>query len=455
MKPSDDIWNRATTLHLADKFDEAEPLYVQLLEQNPENAGLMATLGSLYYQTDRYGLAIHFLEASAKTLKEPDMYTNLGLSYKKANQPTKARYWLEKSIEENPTAEALTNYSGMFIECGEDAKCTELCERAIGMKPDLKMAHWNLSIAHLANGRWEKGWDEYEYGLEMDGVRENRDIAKVPYWDGEAGTVLVYGEQGMGDEIMFASVIPDLMTTNKVVIECHTRLQTLFSKSFTDAEVYGTREDRGVPSWVKNEKIDYRVSMGSLGKFYRRSKHSFPGEPYLKAEPLEKHKLRVGISWTGGIIKQSRMRKRSVPLVWLQSILSVKDVEFVSLQYTDSADEIAAMNSLGYDIKVMDEYSKANDYYETARLVSSCDLVISVCTSVVHLAGALGVPCWVMTPKWPAWRYQNEGPCPWYRSVRLYRQPSAERDAWLPVVERIAMDLKEFVRAHQRVLRIA
>jgi ADP-heptose:LPS heptosyltransferase len=116
----------------------------------------------------------------------------------------------------------------------------------------------------------------------------------------------------------------------------------------------------------------------------------------------------------------------------------------VSLQYTDCEDEIAVVEALGYQIKQFPEV-KAHDYYETAKLVQSCDLVISVCTSVVHLAGALGVPCWVMTPFAPAWRYQHKGPMPWYRSVRLYRQPDERADSWIPVVQRIGLDLEDLL----------
>ena len=108
------------------------------------------------------------------------------------------------------------------------------------------------------------------------------------------------------------------------------------------------------------------------------------------------------------------------------------------------------MKTLGYPITTMDEYVKAEDYNETARLVASCDLVISVCTSVIHLAGALGVPCWVMTPKNPAWRYQNQGKMPWYRSVRLYRQPETKQDSWVPVIQQIGADLDEMANAKQR-----
>lgn len=443
-----ELWEQACELHLHQKFEEAEQIYVQLLEQNHDNAGLMATLGSLYVQMGKVGLAIHFLEAALKRgLKQSDIYTNLGLSYKYAGQTDKARGYFEESVKTDPSPEALSNYSGLLIESGQDERCIEVCERAIKERPDLPVAHWNLSISLLSSGIWDRAWEEHEWGLKAQGCREDRDVLEVPIWDGKSpGTVLVYGEQGLGDEIMFASMLPDLRKTNPVVFECFSRLETLFRKSFPDMPVYGTRDSKSV-AWAYDHDIDYRIPVGSLGQFYRRSREAFPGTPYLKADSLPRgERFRVGISWKGGGAKLGRIQKRSVPLAWWKSILDVPEIEFVSVQYGLGRDEdLAALARLGHEVKPMNEYTDAVDYYETARLVASCDLIISVCTSVVHLAGALGVPCWVMTPKYPAWRYQNSGGMPWYRSVRLYRQPLAEQDAWLPVVERIGVDLDDLV----------
>jgi tetratricopeptide (TPR) repeat protein len=446
-----EIWEQATQLHLERRFDEAEPLYDQLLTQNHGNPGLLATLGTLYLQKQKIGLAICLLEASLKYggPRQSDLLSNLGLAYKFSGQLDKARKFFEESVKKDPTGEALANYSALFIEAGQDEKCREICKRAIDLSPEHPIAHWNLSLTLLADGQWDTAWDEHEWGLVGNVMRKDRDLGGVPLWDGSPGKrVVIYGEQGIGDEIMFASMIPDVLKTNDVIIESHKRLKTLFEKSF-GVPVYGMREEK-IPLWVGDEKFDARISIGSLGKFYRRSREAFPGTPYLKADPLPKgDKFRVGISWTGGGAKQGRVQKRSVPLSWWKSILNVRDVEFVSLQYTDCKEELDLMETLGYPIKVMDEYVKAEDYYETARLVKSCDLVISVCTSVIHLAGALGVPCWVLTPKNPAWRYQNQGGMPWYRSVRLYRQPGADQDSWRPVVERVGLDLEELVHGAQ------
>ena len=451
----DNLWERAVALHLAKDFAAAEAAYDQLLTQNHANPGLLATLGTLYLETGRTGLAIALLQASMKYGKrQSDVLSNLGVAYRNAGLPDKARACLEESVKGDVSPQGLANYAGMFIESADQEKAVKACEKALAADPELPIAHWNLGLMQLSQGKWETAWDEHEWGLKTNGMRVNRELGGVPEWDGTPGKrIIIYGEQGIGDEIMFASMLPDVLKDNEVILECHERLVTLFQKAFPEVTVYGTREQQ-CPEWLANETADCRMAIGSLGKFYRRSAESFPGTPYLKAEPVASgEKFRVGISWTGGY-KQGRIVKRSVPLSWWKPILNIPNVEFVSLQYTDCAEELEMVNALGpYDIKT-DEAVRAHDYYETARLVQSCDLVISVCTSVIHLAGALGVPCWVMTPKNPAWRYGNSGRMNWYRSVRLYRQPEANQDTWIPVIEKVAFDLDELV-SKRRIQRAA
>jgi hypothetical protein len=238
------------------------------------------------------------------------------------------------------------------------------------------------------------------------------------------------------------------MANNEVILESHPRLQTLFQKAWPGLMVHGTRDQAHV-SWPSLSEFDYGVSIGSLGKWFRRKRKDFPGTPYLKANPLPRNgRFRVGISWIGGM-KEGRVRARSIPLAWWGPILDIPNIEFVSLQYTDSDDDIDAVNRMGYDIKKVPE-AKADDYYDTARLVASCDLVVSVATSVYHLAGALGVPAWVMVPNKPAWREQVSGGTPFYRSVRLYRQPEGDVHAWRPVLARVGLDLRDRIANEER-----
>ena len=438
-----EIWDKANQFHIEGKFDEADKLYDDLLTQNPENPGLLATYGTLCLQLNRIGLAVSMLNHAVDLMRRRnqkvpgDMMCNLGLAYKYSGQHEKAVKWMKTAIDLEPTPESLVVYGSMFVENGQAEKCIKINQQALEQNEQLPLAHWNMACAMLELGQWDKAWDEYEYGFEAKS-RVDRCLGDMPRWDGVSpGTVCVYGEQGIGDEIMFASMLPDITNTNPIIFECHKRLKTLFEHSFPGLICHGTREDQAI-TW--QDEFDYQISIASLGKYYRRTADSFPGMPYLKAESAPRgKKFRVGISWTGGM-KAGRVAKRTVPLNWWSKILK-QDCEFVSLQYTDCEAEISETEqALGVDIQ-QHPGAKYDDYYECAKLVMSCDLVISVCTSVVHLAGALGVPCWVMTPAFPAWRYQNRGPMPWYKSVRLYRQPAHDVNAWIPVLDKVAEDL--------------
>lgn len=434
------ILAEADRLNLAGDFAAAEKLYDELLTQNHDSPTLLATLGTLYLRTKRNGLAIALLHRAIEQTPQSEMLCNLGVAYKYSGQYKKAMHWFNKAIEKNPTAETLSTHAGMHINIGTPEIALKSANKSLTMNPQHAMGHWNKAMALLEMGKWDTAWDEHEWGFDA-GMRIRRRIGQgSPYWNGEKGkTVVVYGEQGLGDEIMFASMLPDMMKDNTVILECHSRLKKLFEKSFPGLRCYGTREDKEI-TWPEDHNVDYSVSIGSLGKWYRRSRESFPGTAYLKADALPKDKFRVGISWTGGL-KLGRVLTRSIPLARWGSILNNRDMEFVSLQYTDCKAELDSVNRT-YDVKERPE-AKARDYYETAQLVKSCDLVISCCTSIIHLAGALGVPCWVMVPNKPAWRYGITGGMPWYKAVRLYRQPQGDAEAWTPVIERVGLDLSD------------
>lgn len=444
-----ELFERAQQLHLEGRFDEALALYDSLLTQNHDNAGLLATVGTLMLQTDRLGLAISLLERAASKTPQDDILANLAIAYKQSGQYQKCREVFDQAIKHNPSAKTLADYAALFVNVGTPELAIKHAQKALDKDPECAMGHWNMAIAKLECGMWDSAWEHWEYGFKTQPVmRIDRKIAGKPYWDGTPGkTVAVYGEQGLGDEIMFASMIPDLMRENTVIFECHQRLTTLFKNSFPGIPIYGTREDK-VIGWPADHQIDAQISIGSLGRFYRRSRSAFPGKAYLKADAAPRgDKFRIGISWTGGL-KPGRIRTREVPLPWWRDILDTPNCEFVSLQYTDCEDELKHMERIGYDIKTFPEI-KGHDYNETAKLVQSCDLVISVCTSCAHLAGALGVPTWVLVPNHPAWRYGVSGGMSWYRSVRLYRQP--KEGSWMPVVQRVSSDLSELLEQRRRI----
>ena len=263
---------------------------------------------------------------------------------------------------------------------------------------------------------------------------------------------------------MFASMLPDLLKDCKsVVFECHKKLHTLFGNSFPGIDIYPTREDEMI-MWAANQDglprypFDAKIAIGSLGKFYRPNLEAFPGTPFIKPTivseskwAVELNKLgprpKIGIHWIGGH-KRTRVEVRSIKLEQLLPILS-QDADFISLQYTPCEAEITAFEK-AHGIKIH-HYPEANyspNYDDEAGLVSNLDLVITVCTSVVHLAGSMAVPCWVLTPSRPAWRYRLDlDYMPWYgKIVTLFRQEPNTTD-WQPVIEEVSFNLADLIEA--------
>ena len=453
----------AETLAAQGKHAEASILYDRILMQNERNPYILAGQAQvLMKQPETLGTSIALFHTAWERFKEEgavpyELPMNLGIAYKYSRQIEKAREWCKKAVEIEETAASLANYGVLFNETADAHEGRKYLERAVKLDPGQAMAHWNLALNLLATAHqeenWRRAWQEHDLGTYEGGPRLKKKT-NLPDWDGTKGLkVVVPGEQGIGDEIMFASMLPDLIRDcREVILDCHPRLTTLFEKSF-GVKCYGTRKKQELKDleWLAEEKPDAMIAIGSLGKFYRNERKDFTGTPYLKADAAPRgEKFRIGISWTGGRLTD-RVAKRTVPLSWWDTILMNNGCEFVSLQYTDGAEtEIEMVNTkFGHSIR-QEPAAKAEDYYELARFVKSCDLIITVCTSLVHLAGALGVPTWVMVPKHPAWRYQVSGPMPWYRSVRLYRQPAPDAGAWIPVLQKVALDLSELLASREQ-----
>ena len=260
--------------------------------------------------------------------------------------------------------------------------------------------------------------------------------------------VLLIGEQGVGDQIMFASVVPDLIATAaKVTFVTSQRMQPLMAASFPDIENLETTHG------LDAKRFDKIVAIGSLAYAFRNERADFPGVPYLSARPSVRAQwaerlgpkttpLRIGISWRGGS-EATYSDARSMSLDLLRPIIERDDVECVNLQYGDVAAEVEAFNAtLKRPIRMFPR-EDIDPFEPLAALVQNLDLVVSVQTSIIHLSGACGAPCFVMTPFIPEWRYGASGAAmPWYGGIRLFRQ-SARRD-WTRVLSDIqaALDAK-------------
>lgn len=453
-----EIFERAQADLVSGNIDVAERAFNYLLDRNKKNPDLWFFAGTCAMSKGYKTIAEKmFKECINRDARSVSAYNNLGNIYKEELKEKEAEKCFRKALEffpKNASPELQKEISGiwnnlatLYVNNGTPDKAIEYCNNGLKYDTDNYKLLWNRSLAHLENSEWTQGWLDYEAGLKGEGKRKKRDYG-VPEWDGTPGkTVVVYGEQGIGDEILFSSIIPDMAKDVNVILDCHPRLAGIFRNTWPHISVYGTRKEEN-PAWTKFEKIDYKISIGSIGRFYRNKNSDFPSHNgYLRSDKtlndVYKNKLiklgrkpKIGISWKGGYMA-TRKDLRSIPLVEWKDVFSL-DADFISLQYTSEAEAEAKQAEEHFGIKIHHWKDAIDDYDETAGLVSELDLVISVCTSVIHLAGALNTPCYVLTPSRPAWRYGlKENTMIWYPSVHLYRQTGED---WVNVFKNVSED---------------
>lgn len=482
----------AIELDRQSKHKDAEKIFNELLNADFDNPIVLAALGMNLAAQEKNGAASHLLRKALENIegmivgfqrlgiatkggeqehknffatKRAECLNALGTCYKHENMVKEARELFEKAQEcVPPNADIQNNLATLYINEGKPELAKEFLDKAILLQPDHPQAKWNRALANLEMGDYAAGWSEYDAGFPAK-VRGERNYSQKmqPTWDGSPGkTIVVYGEQGIGDEIMFASCLPDLLKcSKKVVFDCHKKLHTLFSNTWPELDIYPTREDDRLtwpadPQGNPRYPFDCKIALGSLPFFFRPTLLSFPGVPYIKppvakeAEMLARlHDLgprpKIGISWIGGH-KRTRVEVRSLKLEQMLPILKL-NADFISLQYTDQALEISDFEQAhGIHIHQFPEEVNSPHYADTAALVANLDLVITVCTSVVHLAGSMGVPTWVLTPSRPAWRYRLDlDYMPWYgKTITLFRQVPGSID-WNPVVSEVADNLKDLL----------
>lgn len=448
-------FNLALLLKEIGKRDQALEHFRRAHFLAPERGDMLWSLVLTLTEQKRYDEAVEVAEAAVKAC--PDCYeaqASLGLAYLKTHALTEALACCDKALRLRTDDAELHTYRGVVLQnMGRLPEAFASYDRALELRPDFPLARFHRALAYLLVGDYARGWPDYEVRL----ISEDKPWRpkSYPRWDDQslAGrTILIYGEQGLGDEIMYASCLPQLIReAGHCVIECAPKLESLFRRSFPDATIYAAMPDRTIPSPIANTAIDLEVPLESLPLHYRRDIADFPAhEGFLMPDAQRVARWRerlaalgpgvkVGISWIGGSY-ESRRPMRSIGLDHWLPILSVDSARFVSLQYTSgAADEVAKFRQR-HGIDVVHWPEAIEDYEETAALVIALDVTISVCTAVVHLTGALGRPVWIMAPYSPEWRYGLAGKTmPWYPSARVFRQ---EQDMdWGPVVLRVADEL--------------
>lgn len=456
---------------------DAERIFNEILNVNPGATGVLCMLGSIQATRGHHALAISILgQVVQADPKNFDAWNNMGIAWKCLNKNDQANHCFRKAAKLCPDTSKAATYSNIAassLNCGRAADAKEWGAKAIEADPAFPKGYWHHGMACLELREWREGWIGHEYRL-RGGSSQSQEIAcrnyhktgVTPWWDGDVAEfksangrpplIAVHGEEGIGDEIMFASCLPDLIAMGAdVVVEPHPRLGNLFKRSFPKAHVFGTHKTDG-SEWIKDLGIpDFKIALGSLPLFFRNSDAEFPGKPYLVPDPemvaicrqklgfLAKGKPNIGITWQGGI-ETTRFDARSFHPSLYKPLFGTIDANWISLQYDQTAEACAKRAEEDTGVKLHHWHDwvgmKAN-VDRTASLISTLDLVITVCQTAVHISGALGVPTLVLTPSQPNWRYGNvkAETMPWYSSVRLLRQEPGTMD-WAPVIDRAAVE---------------
>ncbi len=382
---------------------------------------------------------------------------NLALICKDQGRIDDAREVYRGLIAEAPEHPKLAQDLGtLAVECEGDLEAARTWYRKAQQVSSEPRAFLSEALIDLLDGRFESAWARYEARKQVADQRPHHALfASLPEWSGEtppARRLLVYGEQGLGDEIMFASMFDELARrVPRVTLMTEPRLGALFQRSFPAFEVVAEPRAAQGERVKQLQEVDCAIAAGSLARWFRRKPEDFPAHRgYLVADPSKvdvwNQKLdalgptqKIGLSWIGGMQKTGRSR-RSLSVAELRPLLDLPGISWVSLQYTPATEEIAALAAAGGPRMV--EFPGATaDMDELAGLVAALDLVVSVCNTTVHVAGALGKEVLVMAPFVPEWRYGMRGTrMVWYPSARVIRQP--RYGEWRPVLEEVKATLR-------------
>ncbi|HLF98461.1 MAG TPA: tetratricopeptide repeat protein [Methylococcaceae bacterium] len=454
------------------------------LKLNPDSASAWNNMGIVHRYRGGIGKAVQCFR-NAVNIKADfrAALMNLGLALRDYESPDKAVECLEKALTLEPgNATVLLNYGNLLMSLGRleeaearfkdaihvDPAMPELhaclgslhikrkeCAAALGcyrhaldLHPDYPEALLGMAEIYLSQRDFAQGWKLYEARLNAK-IDSPRRILPYAEWKGEplhGKSILIYSEQGLGDVILFASCLPDVVRqASRCIVECDRRLAKLFERSFSAADIRGY--DQNHPAAGRDPSVDYYAAIGSLMGFFRNVPDTFPVHSgYLRADEgrvaywrerlsyLGEGGIRIGIAWQGGLVRTGKYQ-RSMPLRDWQMVLEKPGITWVSLQHRCNEKELTEFtNETSVPIHYWPE--SIDDLDETAALISSLDLVITVCSTLAHLTGGLGKPLWVLVPDSPSWRYLADGETlPWYPSARLFRQ--AQPGEWNPVLSQV------------------
>jgi tetratricopeptide (TPR) repeat protein len=456
-KSTEALLRSAMARHQAGQLDQAEIIYRQVIDRNPKNTIAQQYLGVLKMQRgDPVGGEVMIREALAVQPDNPDFHNNLGLCLRMQGRLDAAIDAYRQALAINPEYAAAHNNLGLDLQAmGHCVDAVAHYEIAIRQQPQFAEAHWNLGLAYLLLGDMRRGWTEYEWRLRCQPFSsDGLTLDNVELWQGQAlggKTLLVRQEQGAGDTLQFLRFVPELVQRGAhVLLDVPHDLSSLAQSLKTGITII----DRRVPL----ARIDYTINLMSLPHRLGVTLDTLPARfPYLRpdenlvAQWQERLKSfpgqRIGLVW-GGSPNHVNDHNRSCPLKTLQPLFQIPGLRWFSLQKGKSVEQLSSVPSG----TLIDLSPDLKSYSDTAAALQAIDLLITVDTSVAHLAGALNRPVWVLLPYAPDWRWLLEkSASPWYPSMRLFRQKRI--GDWDEVCAQLKTALVENVMKRQGQIR--
>jgi len=388
-----------------------------------------------------------------------DIHFNIGIALVQNGDLDAAIDSYKRAIQLKPdNAVAHNNMGAAFSYKGDLGAAMESYKHAVMIDPHHADAHHNISLELLKDQKFEQGFklNEWRWKAKQEIVTPLKTSKSL--WGGEKNkTVFVWGEQGIGDEIMFASLIPELYAiSSKLIVQCDKRLIPLLQRSFPKDITY--QSDR---SLVTEDSYDFHTPIGSLARVFRTSLDSFQktSDGYLCHDEAKTNRLRqellmgevktlIGISWkTTSALSNSN--KRNIALPELAQVLNSSETRLVCLQYGDVSEEIDLLKKeFGIDVMHVSEIDNRNDIDGLASLIMACDKIVSTTNATVHLAGALGAATKVLVPFFARWIWgRTLSHSPWYSSVTVYRQNRT--GDWGNVLNALSKGMKTDVNLEQ------
>ena len=440
-------------------YDEAHKAFNESIKMNPNYVPSYNNLGRCYsLQNHQESALLYYKKALSINPNFKESINNVANYYNETGSYKKAIQYYFKALEkdkENP--EILYNIGVAYSYSKEFNKAEKYYKKSFSLNPDDGKLKKNYSILLLALQKYKKAWELFDgrLGLNEFKLRNNYiHNIKGKLWSGEKidfnKKILVIKEQGVGDEILYGSMYPNLLRKYpNVKIETDSRLISLFERSFKTKDIfvpYSTYSKRK----SKVKQFDITIYAGSLGRLFRNKFSDFPKKSFLTTDK-NKYKYfkevlkqissrkKVGLSWWSK--NETYGSDKSLDLKLLLPLIQTKNFSFINLQYGDTADEIREFNKISKSkIINIDKLDLFNDFESIAALLKNLDLFITVSNSTGHLSAALGVPTWIIKPKTHAvFHYWNQpgNTTPWYKSIRLF----SYKDKWERTINEIKSSL--------------